>query len=43
MEELKRIWERVQAELADEVSAVSFDSWIKPIEASDYPQSTFFG
>lgn len=33
MEELKRIWERVQAELADEVSAVSFDSWIKPIEA----------
>lgn len=33
MEDLKRIWERVQAELADEVSAVSFDSWIKPIEA----------
>ncbi len=33
MEELKRIWERVQGDLAEEISAVSFDSWIKPIEA----------
>ncbi len=33
MEELKQIWKRVQAELSDEVSTVSFDSWIKPIEA----------
>lgn len=33
MEELKRIWEKVLDELADEVSTVSFDSWIKPIEA----------
>ncbi|MBE7022878.1 MAG: chromosomal replication initiator protein DnaA [Clostridia bacterium] len=33
MEELKRIWERVQGDLADEISAVSFDTWIKPIEA----------
>ncbi|MBO5955882.1 MAG: chromosomal replication initiator protein DnaA [Clostridia bacterium] len=33
MEELKRIWERVLDELSNEVSTVSFDSWIKPIEA----------
>jgi len=33
VEELKRIWERVQGDLADEISAVSFDTWIKPIEA----------
>ncbi len=33
MEELKHIWEKVLDELADEVSTVSFDSWIKPIEA----------
>ncbi len=39
MEELKRIWERVQADLADEVSAVSFDSWIKPIEAVDIDET----
>ena len=39
MEELKRIWERVKAELADEVSAVSFDSWIKPIEAVDIDET----
>ncbi len=39
MEELKRIWERVQAELADEVSAVSFDSWIKPIEAVELDET----
>ena len=39
MEELRRIWERVKAELADEVSAVSFDSWIKPIEAVDIDET----
>ncbi len=39
MEELKRIWEKVQAELADEVSAVSFDSWIKPIKAVDIDET----
>lgn len=39
MEDLKRIWEKVQAELADEVSAVSFDSWIKPIEAVDIDET----
>jgi len=39
VEELKRIWERVQAELADEVSAVSFESWIKPIEAVDLDET----
>lgn len=33
MEELTRIWEKVLEELAEEVSAVSFDSWIKPIRA----------
>ena len=39
MEELKRIWERVKADLADEVSAVSFDSWIKPIMAVDIDET----
>ncbi|MBO4941567.1 MAG: chromosomal replication initiator protein DnaA [Clostridia bacterium] len=33
MEELKQIWQKVLEYLAEEVSAVSFDSWIKPIEA----------
>lgn len=33
MEELKQIWQRVLEDLSEEVSAVSFDSWIKPIEA----------
>ncbi len=33
MEELKRIWGRVLEDLAEEISAVSFDSWIKPIKA----------
>ena len=33
MEELKQIWQKVLEDLAEEVSAVSFDSWIKPIEA----------
>ena len=33
MEELKRIWGKVLEDLAEEISAVSFDSWIKPIEA----------
>lgn len=31
MEELKRIWKKVSEELAKEISAVSYDSWIKPI------------
>ena len=31
MEELKAIWDRVLTQMADEISAVSFDSWIKPI------------
>ncbi len=33
MEELTRIWEKVLEELAEEISAVSFESWIKPIRA----------
>ncbi len=33
MEELKKIWEKVLEDLAEEISAVSFDSWIKPIRA----------
>ncbi len=33
MEKLKQIWQRVLEDLSEEVSAVSFDSWIKPIEA----------
>ncbi len=32
MNSLNEIWNKVRAELKDEVSAVSFDSWIKPIE-----------
>ncbi len=31
MEELKRIWEKVSGKLSGEMSAVSYDSWIKPI------------
>ncbi len=31
MEELKRIWGKVSEELSKEISAVSYDSWIKPI------------
>jgi chromosomal replication initiator protein len=31
LEELKRIWKKVSEELAKEISAVSYDSWIKPI------------
>ncbi len=31
MEELKRIWKKVSEELSKEISAVSYDSWIKPI------------
>lgn len=29
---LNEIWENVTSQLAEEISAVSFDSWIKPIE-----------
>lgn len=32
MNSLNEIWNKVRAELKDEVSAVSFDSWIKPIK-----------
>ncbi len=32
MNSLTEIWNEVASQLADEVSAVSFDSWIKPIE-----------
>lgn len=31
MEDLKQIWKKVLQQLAEEVSAVSYDSWIKPI------------
>lgn len=31
MEDLKQIWKKVLEQLAEEVSAVSYDSWIKPI------------
>ena len=33
LEELSRIWEEVLSQLSEEVSAVSYDSWIKPIRA----------
>ncbi len=39
MDELKRIWEKVLEELSGEISAVSFDSWIKPIEAVDIDET----
>lgn len=32
MNSLNEIWENVTSQLAEEISAVSFDSWIKPIE-----------
>ncbi len=31
MQELERIWKKVAQELSKEISAVSYDSWIKPI------------
>ena len=31
MQELERIWKKVAEELSKEISAVSYDSWIKPI------------
>ena len=31
LQELERIWEKVAQELSKEISAVSYDSWIKPI------------
>lgn len=42
MEELKRIWEKVAEELSKEISAVSYESWIKPIlpEAIDETKIT---
>jgi len=30
--DLKEIWNSVLAQMAEEVSAVSFDTWIKPIK-----------
>ncbi len=33
MEELKQIWKKVLEDLSKEISAVSYDSWIKPIRA----------
>ncbi len=42
MEELKRIWKKVSERLSGEMSAVSYDSWIKPIclEAIDEDKIT---
>ena len=42
MEEFKRIWKKVLEELGKEISAVSYDSWIKPIclEAIDEDKIT---
>lgn len=42
LEELKRIWKKVSEELSKEISAVSYDSWIKPItpEAIDETKIT---
>lgn len=42
MEELKRIWKKVSEELSKEISAVSYDSWIRPIspEAIDEDKIT---
>ena len=33
MEDIKQIWDKVLEQLSEEVSAVSYDSWIKPIRA----------
>lgn len=33
LEELNRVWEDVLKQLSEEISAVSYDSWIKPITA----------
>lgn len=42
MEELERIWKKVSEALTDEMSAVAYDSWIKPIspEAIDEDKIT---
>lgn len=37
--ELEKIWERVAALLSEEISAVSFNSWIKPIKASEITET----
>lgn len=32
MLELKEIWESVLSQMAEEISAVSFETWIKPVK-----------
>ncbi|MBR5614688.1 MAG: chromosomal replication initiator protein DnaA [Clostridia bacterium] len=39
MEELKRIWKKVSEELSKEISAVSYDSWIKPITPEEIDET----
>ncbi len=39
MTELDKIWEKAAALLADEISAVSYNSWIKPIKAVKMTES----
>ncbi len=40
MTELKEIWDSVLAQMAEEISAVSFDTWIKPVKAVSLDAST---
>ncbi len=34
MKELNEIWKNVQTQMSEEISAVSFDTWIKPVRAT---------
>lgn len=40
MEQLESIWERVLTELSQEISSVSFDTWIKPIKPLELTQTS---
>ncbi len=39
MQELERIWKKVAEELSKEISAVSYDSWIKPITPEEIDET----
>ena len=41
MNSINEIWDLVKQQLKDEVSEVSFDSWIKPIEPESFDDTKF--
>ena len=40
MGEIEKVWENVLEQLADEVSKVSYDSWIRPIRPIELTENT---